>query len=89
MEDMQERVAHGARLLDFVEPGWAARVNPDELDMSNTSTDIHAMVFGAADLVGYDIITRINSIAVGVMPVFGEAFDELDVAWRHEITARQ
>lgn len=88
MKSLQERVADGARLLDFVEPDWATKVDPADLDMANTTTDVHALVFDGARAIGYDIDSRIEAISVGIMPDGFSSFDELTSAWQDQIKER-
>ncbi len=49
MDDVQERVANGAALLDEKIPGWELRINLQELNLSSCVTCVLGQLYGHYD----------------------------------------
>jgi predicted ester cyclase len=86
---IDDRVTHGAALLDLTVDGWFEELDIEQLDMSGTTTDIHALITGSANLVSYDIEDITKQFQVGLSIQGEETYDELDDAWRRAVTARR
>lgn len=85
---LTDRVAHGATILDFVEPAWFDGVDINDLDMANTTTDVAALL-GKPVAMNYTPDVLINRIGVGLMVEGEESFEELTDAWISEIKTRR
>lgn len=90
----EERVGRGADLLSGVRPNWRAQLDPDRLDLADTSTCPLGQLWGdyyeGLDALG--ITSAYESASYGFSKVFGpldlaeppEAWDALRSAWLTE-----
>jgi hypothetical protein len=85
-----ERVARGAALLDRECPGWAARIDPDVLDLSHTRLCLLGQLHGTFG----EGLARLDLRGEGRPCMHGFAidrftwWDELHEAWVAEIARR-
>jgi hypothetical protein len=87
------RVQRGAMLLDNKYPGWAARVNPEMLRMSDCGQCVLGQLFGHyhTGLLELRLLDSLSSQESALRGFCSGIFDyaELGAAWRIEITARR
>ena len=87
--DYAARAAAGARFLDGKLPGWAGRIDLEQLDMSNCHRCILGQLAGRYDDALDDFgISGADDIQLGFMTMAG-AWRELSEAWAGEITRRR
>ena len=101
----RERAARGADFLDDANPGWAAHVDPDRLELSDGRSCVLGQLHGGYRLgLGRARILNLSSAPIASLsPVdlgfqavgdLGEAAEDLDYAfltraWRECLRARQ
>lgn len=96
----QMRVAEGAKLLDKVRPGWAAKIDTTTLDMSNAHYCILGQAYRSYGLGREELFSAISrdlgeteAISYGFnipLPEDGEVtYNELFEAWSQAIMARR
>jgi hypothetical protein len=93
---MAERAAVGAALLDAEVPGWAKRIELEELDLGSPHRCVLGQLYGSyarglsAVGLGWLRGTRDGSRERGftAYPSEGDTFAELTAAWRGEVAAR-
>jgi hypothetical protein len=92
-----QRVAAGAAWLDEHRPGWADRINLDELDLANPCKCVLGQEYGrfvlGDDLIldegseswmlGFDVAELVQDGRYA-----GERYTELTAAWRELVLAR-
>lgn len=88
LTSLKDRVDEAARMLDFVDPTWPSKAQPDELDMSLCTTDLIAQLTGNQSTMDYEPDAYRVLVYTGNLPDEDEDFDELTAAWREQISRR-
>ena len=94
---MEDRAAVGAALLDEWMPGWAERIELEELDLGSPRRCVLGQLYGGygrgLDLLrsgerftAYPEWSRAHGFTANA--VEGDTFAELTAAWRGEVAAR-
>lgn len=84
-----ERVKDAALICDLVKPGWAEIVDVDTFDMSGTTSDIAAHLNLPYTLDYDDQSTMSTLYSLGLMPLDGEDWSQINDAWMTEIFDRR
>lgn len=87
-QTMTERVMYAAEILDFVQPGWAALVDLDTLDMASLGTDVAKQIGRKYELNYTDDVWR-ELTSVALIPADDEDYKDLTAAWRVAVGDRQ
>lgn len=83
---MLTQVQHAAEVLDYTQPGWAEKIDLDELDMQCVTTDVAAML-DQRILMDYSS-KELLEMAFVLSDEDATTYEELTDAWREAVESR-